>query len=117
MSRPARGRAERELGERSSHAADAASTNCEGGGEVELDGFPALGGGHFAANSERNASRCLPTMAVRAADVAFLNFAEYLRPTATRRRVARDISDLAAPMVELEHDDVRLAAVDAWVIQ
>jgi hypothetical protein len=54
-------------------------------------------------------------MAIRAAHLAFLNLGHDPRPGPPASRVDRDVRDLVGDVIELENDDVALAAVDAWM--
>jgi hypothetical protein len=54
-------------------------------------------------------------MAVRASHLAFLNLGLDARPGAAASRIDGDVCDLVADVIELENDDVPLAAVDAWM--
>src|SRR5258706_16350155 len=56
-------------------------------------------------------------MTVGAPYVALSNLAENALPGATAVRQSRDVCDLVAPVIELQHHDVRLAAVDARMLR
>jgi len=55
-------------------------------------------------------------MAVRAADFAFVDFGFDARPGAAASGIDRDVGNLVTNVIELKNDDVRLAAVDAWML-
>ncbi len=54
-------------------------------------------------------------MAVSAADITLGDLAEHGGPRSATVCVSRDIGDLVIAVIELENDDVRLAAIDARV--
>jgi hypothetical protein len=54
-------------------------------------------------------------MTIRAADLALRDFRLDTSPRASAVGIGRNIGDLVAQVIELEHDDVRFAAVHAWV--
>jgi hypothetical protein len=55
-------------------------------------------------------------MAVRAADLAFVNLGFDTRPASASSGVVGDVGNLLADMVELKHNDVAFAAVDTWML-
>src|SRR5438876_1388320 len=54
-------------------------------------------------------------MTVSAPDLTFLDLRFDARPGTSTAGISRYIRDFVTPMVELEHDDVGLATVHAWV--
>jgi hypothetical protein len=54
-------------------------------------------------------------MTVCAPDLALRYFLLYASPGTSGARIRRDVRDFVAQVIELEHDDVGLAAVDAGV--
>ncbi|OLD11759.1 MAG: hypothetical protein AUJ06_00060 [Chloroflexi bacterium 13_1_40CM_3_70_6] len=54
-------------------------------------------------------------MAIRAAHFAFVYLGLYPLPAPATVRVGRDVGELFTDMIEFEHDDVGLSAVDARV--
>src|SRR6185503_18455032 len=102
--------AERELGERLLRATYAALPPERCCLQIQL--YPGAPTNWCARTPQRAAGRG-STMAVHAPDIALIDLLQDGRPRPSGVRVVRDVGDLLAAVIELEHDDVRLTTIHA----
>ena len=110
----------REFGKRFGLAADSTSSYSKRCLETQLDRRwsrrPWSATVDRGGPTERGSLAGFSSMAVRATHFALCNLSSDARPCAPASGVGRDVRDLVADVIELEYDDVSLAAVHAWVL-